>query len=266
MILFPPAKINLGLRVLGKRPDGYNEIETCMLSIPWTDVIELLPTSAFEFKQTGLTVDGDSSNNLCVKAFRLMQERYTIPNVYLHLRKNIPMGAGLGGGSSDAAYVLRGLNAIFSLNLPENVLRDLALELGSDCPFFITDSAQIGSGRGEILTPIEINLSGYYLKLVNPEIHVSTKEAYAGVHYSDHRTSLRGLLRMPLDTWEQTLGNDFEESIFKSHPEIADVKKKLIEEGAIYASMSGSGSTVYGIFKTPPQKTFSSYTEFILAL
>jgi 4-diphosphocytidyl-2-C-methyl-D-erythritol kinase len=266
MILFPPAKINLGLKVLGKRPDGYHEIETCMYSVGWTDVLELLPAAKFEFKQSGLIIDGDLNDNLCVRAFRLMQERFDIPDVYMHLRKNIPMGAGLGGGSSDAVFVLRGLNELFSLNIEETILRELALELGSDCPFFVTDVPQIGSGRGEILAPISLDLSDYYVKLVNPDIHVSTKEAYAGVSYSDHETSLRGLLRMPIETWTQTLFNDFEESICENHPEIAEVKEKLIEEGAVYASMSGSGSTVYGIFKTSPEKTFPNYSEFIVQL
>ena len=174
MILFPPAKINLGLKVLGKRPDGYHSIETCMIAVPFTDILEILPAERFQFVQTGLKVDGDVNDNLCSKAFHLLQEKYDLKGAYIHLRKNIPMGAGLGGGSADGTFVLRGLNDLFSLGLTNEELRNFAAQLGSDCPFFVEDVPQIAKGRGEELESAEVDLSGYYVKLINPGIHVGT--------------------------------------------------------------------------------------------
>lgn len=265
MILFPPAKINLGLKVLKKRSDGYHEIETCMLAIPMTDVLELVPADHFSFKQTGLTVDGDQESNLCVRAFRLFQGRHRIPNVYLHLRKEIPMGAGLGGGSADASYVLRGLNSLFEVGLSDDQLREMAAELGSDCPFFIADSAQIGRGRGEVLSEVTVDLSGYFLKIINPAIHVGTKEAYAGIIFSADETELEEILAQPIESWKNALKNNFETHIFEHHPVISELKNQLYAEGAVYASMSGSGSTVYGIFSREPKKS-TNYFERILTL
>ena len=187
MILFPPAKINLGLNVLFKREDGYHELETVMLKTPLTDVLEIVPSDEFQFTQTGLTIPGDNLDNLCVQAFQLIQKEYKIPNVHIYLRKIIPMGAGLGGGSADASYVLSGLNTLFNLNISNSKLEELAATLGSDCPFFINPTPQIAKGRGEILSPIEINLKGYYIKLLNVGIHVGTKEAYAGIQFSDKK-------------------------------------------------------------------------------
>ncbi len=249
MILFPPAKINLGLSILKKRNDGFHELETCMLPIPFYDVIEILPANEFSFKQTGLKIPGTSSDNLCEKAFRLLQEKYAIPNVMMHLRKQIPMGAGLGGGSSDAAYVLSGLNELFQLQLSTEILENLAAELGSDCPFFIKNEAQMARGRGEKLTAINLTLKGYYLILLNPGIHVGTKEAYAGVKPFHKEKSLESLLENPVSAWQEFIVNDFETSIFMNHPKIAELKNELLKSGAIYASMSGSGSSVFGIFK-----------------
>lgn len=265
MILFPPAKINLGLKVLKKRSDGYHEIETCMLAIPITDVLEIVPSREFIFKQTGIEVDGDQESNLCVKAFRLFQDRYKIPNAYIHLRKQLPMGAGLGGGSADASFVLRGLNSVFDSGLSDDQLREMAAELGSDCPFFISDSAQIGKGRGEVLTDFNLSLSGYYLKIINPGIHVSTKEAFAGIIFSEDVNSVESVLKRPIEEWKELLKNDFERSIFKLYPLIGDLKAQLYAEEAVYASMSGSGSTVYGIFEEKPEIT-TSYFERVLDL
>jgi 4-diphosphocytidyl-2-C-methyl-D-erythritol kinase len=263
MILFPPAKINLGLKVLGKRPDGFHEIETCMYSIDWTDVLELIEQIDFQFVQSGITVDCDQEDNLCVKAFRLMQEAFNVPNVHMHLRKNIPMGAGLGGGSADAAYVIRGINELFKLDLGNPKMIQLAAQLGSDCAFFIEDQPQIANGRGEVLSAIDLDLTLHHIKLVNPGIHVGTKEAYAGVKFSGELIPLRGLLRQPIEMWKHTLENDFESSVIETHPIIGEIKDQLYSEGAIYASMTGSGSTIFGIYAEKPEKSFSEYLEWI---
>lgn len=265
MILFPPAKINLGLKVLKKRLDGYHEIETCMLAIPISDVLEISPSAEFVFKQTGIKVDGDQESNLCVKAFRLFQSRYDIPNAYIHLRKQLPMGAGLGGGSADASYVLRGLNSLFGLGLSNDQLQEMASELGSDCPFFITDTAQIGRGRGEVLTDINLDLCAYYLKIINPDIHVGTKEAYARIIFSDSSIGVDDVLQQAIEEWKVLLKNDFETSIFERYPIIGELKNQLYTEGAVYASMSGSGSTVFGIFENKPEIT-TNYFERVLKL
>ena len=251
MILFPPAKINLGLNVLHKRNDGFHEIQSCMYAIPVTDVIEILPSEEFVFTSSGLTIGGDPDSNLCVKAYNLINDKYDISPVHIHLLKSIPMGAGLGGGSADATFVLRGLNEMYNLNLSSEELRELAAELGSDCPFFVDEVPQMATGRGEVLEPIEVDLSGYYLKIVNPQIHVGTAEAYAGVTFSEE-ANLSSLLSKPIKEWQGSVKNDFELSIFKNHPEIANLKDELIGEGAIYAAMSGSGSTVFGIFDSEP--------------
>ena len=252
MILFPPAKINLGLRVLRKREDGYHEIETCMVAIPLCDVLEILPAKEFMFSQSGLKVDSVPSDNLCVQAFNRLDKEFNLPAVHIHLLKNIPMGAGLGGGSADATYVLKGLNTLFNLGLSEDRLRSIAAELGSDCPFFVAEIPQIATGRGEELSPFELNLSGYYLKIVNPGIHVSTAEAYANVVFDTDKTKLSGLLAKPISEWKSTLHNSFEDSIFPAHPAIKIIKESMYAEGAVYAAMSGSGSTVFGIFTKEP--------------
>lgn len=251
MILFPPAKINLGLQILRKRDDGYHEIATCMVPFPLFDIIEILPAADFSFRSSGLVVDGDVDSNLCVKAFQLLKNRHQISNVYMHLRKQIPMGAGLGGGSSDAAYVLKGLNGLFALNLSLEQLESYAAELGSDCPFFIRNEAQIARGRGEVLSPINLTLKGKFLLVLNPQIHVGTKEAYAGVVPNENQVNLLELLALPLNEWQSKVINDFEEGIFQNHPLIGQLKEELIALGAEYAAMSGSGSSVFGIFKEP---------------
>lgn len=268
MILFPPAKINLGLNILYKRPDGYHEIDSVMIPIPLFDVLELLPSDKFEFRQTGLTINGDQSENLCVKAYQLLKDEFDLPPAYIHLRKEIPMGAGLGGGSADAAFVLRGLNELFHLNCSLKKLEALASQLGSDCPFFIRNSAQVAKGRGEVLSPCAINLKGYYLKIVNPGIHIGTKEAYAGVIFSESTIPVKEIVEGPIHLWKDQLKNDFEKSVFNVHPVLGEIKEQLFAEGAVYASMSGSGSTLYAIYKTKPEATFSrqNYLEKIVEL
>lgn len=266
MILFPPAKINLGLDVLRKREDGYHEIASCMFPIPLFDVLEVLPGKQFQFHQTGLKVDGDLNENSVVKAFKLIQKKFDIPDTYIHLRKQIPMGAGLGGGSADAAFTLRALNTLYTLKLEEDELRNLAAQLGSDCPFFITDNPQIAKGRGELLSPVELDLNGYFLKIINPGIHVGTAEAYRGVDLSGNGLAIDKVIAEDPTHWKEHLHNSFETSIFGKYPELKSLKEQLYNEGAIYASMTGSGSTLYGLFMDEPKNTNTRYFERILPL
>ena len=264
MILFPPAKVNLGLNILFKREDGYHEIETCMVPISFTDILEITLSDEFEFLQTGLTIPGNLDSNLCVKAFQLMKQKFAISNVRIHLRKQIPMGAGLGGGSADAAYVLKGLNDLFKLNISITELENLAAKLGSDCPFFIQNKPQIARGRGEVLSEIEIDLKGKYLVLLNPGIHVGTKEAYDGVQPRKKPLNIEHVLSRPIETWQTELINQFEESIFPKFSLIKELKNSLIELGALYASMSGSGSSIFGIFNEKPTEINQELMTFLV--
>ena len=266
MILFPPAKINLGLNVLRKREDGYHEIETVMMPIPLTDVLEILTAKEFSFRQSGLEIEGAASDNLVVRAYEVLKEAYKLPPVYIHLLKNIPMGAGLGGGSADATYTLIGLNQLFELGLSSEQLRTYAAELGSDCPFFVDDQPQIARGRGEILSPIHVDLKGYYIKLIHPGLHIATKEAYAHVTMNENQLSVEEIIQRPITNWKNELTNAFEISAFQLYPEIEQIKEDLYAEGATYASMTGSGSAVYGIFKEEPKSSNSSYFERILGV
>lgn len=266
MIFFPPAKINLGLQILRKRGDGYHDIASCMLQIPLYDVLEILPSKVLEFRQSGLEIPDAPEANLVRKAHRLLQEYCQAPPAYFHLRKHIPMGAGLGGGSSDAAYTLVGMNEVFKLGLSSETLQELSAHLGSDCAFFIEGKAQLAEGRGEVLSPLSVDLSGYYLKLIHPGVHVSTAEAYAGVTPRIGGPALREILTGPIETWKEALHNDFEDSIFPRFPEIKALKDAMYKDGALYASMSGSGSSVFGIFTVEPKKSNPGLSEWVLAL
>lgn len=239
------------MHVVAKRSDGYHDIETCFFPVPWTDVLEIIPSKEFQFSSTGISIPGKEDDNLCVKAFRLLQDAYALPSVKIHLHKIIPMGAGLGGGSADGAYTLRLLNSIFDLKLPTEQLRGYAARLGSDCAFFVGDEPMIGTGRGEILTPVSVNLSGYSLVLVKPNVHVSTKDAYAGLSPKEPLRAIKEILALPLADWQRMLVNDFEPTVFQKFPQIAGIKKRLLDLGALYASMSGSGATVFALFKKP---------------
>lgn len=249
MITFPNAKINLGLNIVSKREDGYHNIESCFYPIPWHDSLEVIEAASFAFHSYGLDIPGDTSSNLCVKAYKLLKADFDIPPIEIHLLKNIPMGAGLGGGSADGAFTLKMLNDIFSLNLTNPQLENYALQLGSDCPFFIKNQPAIATGRGEQLEPIDLDLSGYYLAIHNPGIHISTKEAYSGVKPKESKISVSEIVQRPIEQWKDLLRNDFEASIFPNHPEIEQLKNEMYGAGAIYASMTGSGSTVFGIFR-----------------
>lgn len=237
MIAFPPCKINLGLNVTRKRDDGYHDIETCFYPIQWTDILEVIPANKFEFTVSGDAIPGN--DNLCVKAYRLLNA----PPAKIHLHKIIPTGAGLGGGSSDAAWTFRLLNDVFGLKLSKDQLKKYAAQIGSDCAFFIEDGPMVGTGRGEILHPANITLKGKFVVIVKPDVHVSTAEAYAGIVPKESKLDLSDI---------GSLKNDFEETIFRKHPVIALIKRRLCEAGAVYASMSGSGSAVYGIFNDRP--------------
>lgn len=251
MVAFPGCKLNLGLHILAKRPDGYHTINTCFYPLPWTDVLEFLPSPSWAFAQSGLTIPGGEGDNLCVKAHHLLDLDFHLPPVQGQLHKIIPMGAGLGGGSADAAHSLRLLNDIFSLALSRERLTAYARQLGSDCTFFIQDQPAFGAGRGDDLEPIELTLKGLYLVVISPLIHVSTAMAYASVTPAPAAEDLRTVLRQPVAEWKARLVNDFEPSVFHRYPELQNIKQHLYSMGAVYASLSGSGSSLFGLFDRP---------------
>ncbi len=254
MICFPNAKINLGLHIVSKREDGYHNIETIFYPIDLCDALEIVPARGEKgvFTQTGMPVDGNSGDNLVIKAYNLLRQQYSFPETDIYLRKNIPMGAGLGGGSADAAFMLKLINDYAGLNLSINQLEQLAAQLGADCPFFIQNQPVFAEGIGTIFTPVNLSLKGYYMALIKPDIHVSTKEAYANVKPQRPANDLRDCIRKPVETWKDLLFNDFEPGIFAKYPGIQETKEKLYNAGALYASMSGSGSSVFGIFNVKP--------------
>ena len=251
MISFPNAKINLGLYITGKRDDGFHNIETVFFPVGLCDVLEIIEAKEdkFQFQSRGLVIPGDPDKNICIKAYNLLASDFKISAVKIHLHKKIPAGAGLGGGSSDASHTLILLNQVFRLGLKNKELKDYAGKLGSDCPFFIENNPCYAYGKGDQFEPIEVNLKGYYIAIVKPAFSIETKEAYSGIELSRDDPDLKSVVQNNIDNWKTKLHNKFEPSIFKNYPEISDVKKKLYEYGAVYASMSGSGSAVYGIFK-----------------
>ncbi len=248
MISFPNAKINLGLHVTKKREDGFHDIETVFYPIAMHDSLEVLVSDTkTSLSQYGLELTG--GENLVLKAYKLMKKEYGISEVDFHLLKQIPAGAGLGGGSSDAAQTLLMLNDLFELNISSAELEQRAAELGSDCAFFIRNKPVYASGRGEVFEDINLDLSVYHIKVVKPDIHISTAEAYAMVKPESGRPSPLEIIQKPIQDWKNNLINDFEAPIFEKYPEIGLIKDSLYDQGAIYASMSGSGSAVYGIFE-----------------
>ncbi len=263
MICFPTCKINLGLRITQKRADGFHALETVFYPITLRDALEIIiepDTSAapITFTSSGLAINGDPSDNLCFKAYEILKKDYpTIPNIKMHLHKTIPMGAGLGGGSADGAFTLVALNQLLNLQIPEQALLDYALQLGSDCPFFIINTPAFATGRGEILKPINVNLNGYSIVIVNPGIAISTKLAFSLITPKVPDTNMEAIICEPVTSWKEKLINDFEQPIFNSFPELANIKETLYQKGAVYASMTGTGSTVYGIFPTSMMDTLS---------
>lgn len=249
MLCFPNAKINLGLNIINKRPDGYHNIETIFYPIPVVDALEITHAETLSFSQTGIKIDTPIEKNLVVKALNLLKKQYKIPDVEIHLLKAIPFGAGLGGGSADAAFMLKLLNDYFKLHISIEKLEELASEIGADCPFFIRNKPVFASGIGNIFEPINLSLKGYYLCLIKPEIMVSTPEAYSKVIPKVPVISLKEIIQRPISEWKQWMVNDFESSVFSKHPEIESIKNLLYRKGAIYAAMSGSGSSVFGLFE-----------------
>ena len=253
MITYPNAKINLGLNIVEKRPDGYHNLETVFYPINLQDALEvnlLEGEEEFSLKVSGVPIEGEPENNLVVKAYRLLKKDYPeMPAIDIHMYKHIPTGAGLGGGSADAAFMIKLLNDKFKLNLSIEKMEEYAAILGADCAFFIQNKPVFATGIGNIFEPIQLSLKGYYLVLVKPDIFVSTKDAFANIIPMKPNHSLKEIIRMPVETWRATMKNDFEDSVFKKFPEIAAIKDKLYDMGAIYASMSGSGSSVFGIFR-----------------
>jgi 4-diphosphocytidyl-2-C-methyl-D-erythritol kinase len=250
MVVFPNCKINLGLNIIRKREDGYHDLETGFFPIPLNDVLEIIVSDnrTDEFTVTGLAVN--DQDNLCIKAYHLVKNDFPeLPAIKMHLHKAIPLGAGLGGGSSDATFTLKLLNEKFKLKLNNQQLIDYALQLGSDCPFFIINKPSFATGRGEILEPLNIDLTNYKILIVNPGIHIDTKWAFAKIIPKNPSLSINEIIAAPIETWKDKLQNDFEIPVFAQYPEIETLKNNVYESGAVYASMSGSGSTVYGIFK-----------------
>lgn len=267
MICFPNAKINLGLQILKKRDDGFHEIKTCMYPIAVNDALEFHSSNSFSFKQSGKVLDNAPEDNIIVKTYELLKTKIdNLPELNIHLLKNIPFGAGLGGGSADAAFFMTALIELLELGVTSEQQEEWISEIGSDCAFFIKNIPAIASGRGEILTPIQLKLSEYSIQLICPTIHVSTATAYSGVLPTEQQPSLENILLSDIATWKQTLVNDFEKSVFTKEPILANIKNQLYAGGALYASMSGSGSSVFGIFpknKKADIKIDIDFEEFI---
>lgn len=254
MITFPCCKINLGLDIVSKRPDGYHNLETIFYPIPLEDALEITVNNKadapeYTFKMYNAIFEDDKSDNLVVKAYKLLAANHTLPKVDISLYKHIPTGAGLGGGSSDAAFTLKMLNKIASLNLTDEQLEEYAARIGADCAFFIKNRPAFATGIGNILNPIDEYLKGYYLVLVKPDIHISTKEAYSLVTPLRPIVSLTDIISRPVNMWASSMKNDFERSMFAKYPETERIKDNLYRMGALYASMSGSGSSFFGIFE-----------------
>jgi len=264
MVVFPNAKINLGLHITEKRADGYHNIESVFVPIPITDALEITEnkTNKTVFKSTGIEIPSDGKPNLVERAWMILNEEYNIPTVDLDLLKKIPIGAGLGGGSADAAACMIGLNQMFNLNIPEAKLLKMSSKLGADCAFFVKNKPVYAEGIGDDFSDFEIDLSGYHFVVIYPDFHVSTPEAYKHVVPQTPSKDIREILKQPIDSWKGNLKNDFENSVFLQYPKIKEVKEALYEAGAIYASMSGSGSTLFGIFKGKPQvQILSEYKQ-----
>lgn len=267
MICFPNAKINIGLYVLDVRPDGKHNLETVFLPIPLQDVLEVrYPINSslpWVFVQAGLQIPGSPDDNLVVRVYRSLQQEFQLPACEINLYKRIPMGAGLGGGSSDAAFMMRLLNENFQLGLTNDEMKRRMSQFGADCPFFIDDKPAFATGIGDQLSPLSVSVQGLWIVLVKPPCHVSTSEAYSHVSCRDSApVDLRKILMQPISRWRDCVENDFELSVFLQYPEIAAIKSTLYDMGALYASMSGSGSAVYGLFDFPfesPQQVFPQY-------
>lgn len=280
MLVHPNIKINLGLSITGKRPDGFHNIESIFYPVNWRESIEVVDRAEdldlegishsvsevgkVRFISYGDSIPGDPNHNLCIKVFQLLEEWFNLPAVDIHLLKKIPTGAGLGGGSADAAFTLKALKQYFELRISDVEAQELLAKVGSDCPFFWKNNPAFVFGRGEKMHPIDLDLSGWKILLINPGIHISTKEAYAGVRPKDPLFDLQLLPSVEVEGWKDVVKNDFEESIFPNHPKVAKLKDWMYESGAVYASMTGSGSTVFGLFQELPglSDAFNNYDHW----
>ncbi|MDD3308664.1 MAG: 4-(cytidine 5'-diphospho)-2-C-methyl-D-erythritol kinase [Dysgonamonadaceae bacterium] len=259
MICFPNAKINLGLNIVSKRPDGYHNLETVFYPIDLKDALEITPCSMdqpYRFHQLGIPISGDPDKNLVIKAYNLFAELINIPPIEIRLLKTIPFGAGLGGGSSDAAFMLSLLNKTFSSDFSIDELAAMATKIGADCPFFLYNKPAFATGIGDELEIIELDLDSYYFVLVKPDFSVPTKDAYSMITPSKPDISLKEIVKRPISEWKTLMKNDFEIPVFKKYPEIQKIKQQLYDYGALYTSMSGSGSSVYAFFKDPVKVSF----------
>lgn len=264
MVLFPNCKINLGLNITHKRDDGYHDLETVFYPVTWQDALEGIRSgvrsgeSGIVFSASGLSVEGNEDDNLCVKAYHLLKKYHAaLGPVHLYLHKVIPTGAGLGGGSSDGAFTLILLDQLFQLGLSQEQLLRYALELGSDCPFFILNQPCLATGRGEKMEGIQLDLSAYSFVIVHPSIHISTANAFAGITPRTPERKIKDIIQQPVETWKEWLLNDFEAGLCKQYPEIGQIKESLYTYGAVYASITGSGSAVFGLFEKNKRINFS---------
>lgn len=269
MIAFPNCKINLGLHILQKRTDGFHDIETVFYPFPLTDALEIIqstePHSTLD--TSGITIDALAEDNICFKAYALLKKDFPqLPAVKMHLHKTIPAGAGLGGGSADGAFALQMLNKKFSLGLPQETLINYALQLGSDCPFFVLNRPCVAGGRGELLEPIALDLTAYSIVLVNPGIHVNTGRAFSQVQLNPKPASLKSVITRPVSEWRSALINDFEAPVFKEYPEIREIKESFYKKGALYASMTGTGSTVYALFEKERLPSFNFPDHYFISV
>ncbi len=267
MVVFPNCKINLGLNILRKREDGYHDLETVFLPVALKDVLEIVHSSnKTRINVTGIAA-GNPDSNLCLKAYTLLKKDYPqLPEINIHLHKAIPVGAGLGGGSADAAFMLQLLNKTFNLNIPPDKMFGYASQLGSDCSFFLLNRPCLASGRGEVLDPINTSLSAYKILLINPGIHISTSEAFKKIKPAIPTKKIKDIIHQPIETWKEELHNDFEDYVFERYPLIKKIKEDLYFAGAVYAAMSGSGSTIFGLFRNDTAIEYSAEANYYYKL
>ena len=263
MVIFPNCKINLGLNIVQKREDGFHDLQTVFFPIPFTDVLEIISSeNKTQIINTGIPA-GENENNLCLKAFQLLQKDFPqLPEIKIHLHKVIPLGAGLGGGSADAAFTLSLLNEKYHLNISDQRLFEYALQLGSDCPFFILNKPCFATGRGEKMELMPLSLSAYKILLIFPAIHVSTKELFLQITPAIPSKEIKEIIQQPIETWKNELINDFEKVVFPLHPQIQKIKQELYDHKAIYASMTGTGSAVFGIFNLEDEINYPGKKEY----
>ncbi len=268
MLAFSNAKINLGLNILNKRADGYHNIESIFIPVNLYDVVEIIQSKKTTVTNYGKKINGPCEENLCYKAWELMHEKYDVKPINIHILKRIPMGAGLGGGSSNAAFTIMLINDLFNLNLSIDTLKSLSHKIGSDCSFFIENKPKLVKETGNILEDINLELAAYKIAIVNPKIHISTIEAYKNCIPKLSSNNLKEVIKLPVEDWEGKINNDFENWAFETYPSIKETKEKLYSLGAVFASMTGSGSTVIGLFKKNQsidlQKTFLNYETFLV--